>query len=165
MLMEILKAGSEIEVGTGNGQLLISPAKEESEDVPIIPRVTVIATVPSGEIRIERGADGAWLQFDCDCLDALPYCHAQCCALKGILLTSEEEEADIDPKFLEVNAQFNVAEMKRSCDGYCGALDRDTRRCTIYDNRPLTCRSFHCTRGSEMRGWKLPNQVYRHSQI
>lgn len=152
--------------GNGSEPLLLSPSSKEQKAIaPTIPRSTVIATVPSGEIRIEQGADGAWLQFDCDCLDALPYCHAQCCSLKGILLSSDEEEERIPAKFLIENTNYQVMEMKRSCDGYCSALNRDTRRCTIYEDRPSTCRSFHCTRGHDMRGWKLPNQVYRQSEI
>ncbi|MFB2894147.1 hypothetical protein ACE1CI_14650 [Aerosakkonemataceae cyanobacterium BLCC-F50] len=40
----------------------------------IIPRKTLVASVPSGEIRTEVGADGIFMVFDCDCDDALPYC-------------------------------------------------------------------------------------------
>lgn len=32
--------------------------------------------------------------------------------------------------------------MARLADGWCAALDRDTLRCRIYDQRPLICREF-----------------------
>jgi uncharacterized protein len=38
------------------------------------------------------------------------------------------------------NHQIDV--MKRSEDGWCAALDRDTLMCSIYVNRPLICREF-----------------------
>ena len=32
--------------------------------------------------------------------------------------------------------------MRRLDDGWCAALDRNTMRCTIYENRPQICRDF-----------------------
>ena len=32
--------------------------------------------------------------------------------------------------------------MARLDDGWCAALDRESLRCTIYDNRPSICREF-----------------------
>lgn len=139
-------------------------AKEEppKEEAPVIPRITVIAQFEDGEIRIERGADGAYLLFDCSCLDALPYCQAQCCALKGTVLQPGEED-----KLEHIPTHFNdmmgMWELQRDADGYCTCLNRETRRCGIYEERPLTCQQFHCTRGAGMRGWKLPNQIHRQS--
>ncbi|ATC92363.1 hypothetical protein PISS_b0188 [Pseudoalteromonas issachenkonii] len=37
--------------------------------------------------------------------------------------------------------------MKRGDDGWCEALDRNTLMCTIYENRPLTCREFEMASG------------------
>lgn len=136
----------------------------KQEEAPYIPRVTVIAQFKDGEIRIERGADGAYLLFDCNCIDALPFCHAQCCSLKGIILTEEEE--DLKQTYPMVwNEAMNMYEMRRDADGYCTCLDRETRRCGIYEDRPTTCQQFHCTRGIGMRGWKLPNQIHRQSMV
>jgi hypothetical protein len=55
-----------------------------------VPHRAVLRKVPSGEIAIETGGDGVFLRFDCDCLDALPYCKAACCGLSGIEVTAEE---------------------------------------------------------------------------
>lgn len=32
--------------------------------------------------------------------------------------------------------------MSRLDDGWCAALDRNTRLCTIYERRPMICRDF-----------------------
>lgn len=135
---------------------------DESRTVGVlIPRRVVIAKVRSGEVAIERGADGVYLRFDCDCLDALPYCQAQCCALKGTVVHEFDKVKD---EFLDIDETMDALVMKRDSDGYCTCLDRDTRLCTINDHKPQTCRAFHCTRGANMRGWKLSNAVYRQSQ-
>jgi Fe-S-cluster containining protein len=46
--------------------------------------------------------------------------------------------------------------MDRLPDGWCAALDRDTLRCRIYEQRPLICREFEeggpdCV--AERAGW------------
>jgi len=134
--------------------------RQSCADFPEIPRKQVIASFPSGEIRIETGADGAWLLFDCDCTDALPYCKAQCCALKGTSLHPEEEALNYDAVWDEMT---NTMVLRRDADGFCTYLDRSTRRCEIYVQRPQTCRDFHCSRGGPMRGFKLSNAVHRQS--
>lgn len=141
-----------------------SPNTETKEQVPTIPYKQVLKELPSGEIRIERGADGAYLLFDADCLDCLPYCHAQCCSLKGIAVFPENEGFELEnpPYNLVYNDQLNFWELQKGADGYCNCLDRETRRCSVYENRPFTCKDFHCTRGLGMRGFKLPNLMYRH---
>lgn len=156
--------------GLGNGNDGISDPVQSSEielkeEAPTIPYRQVLKELPSGEIRIERGADGAYLLFDCDCLEALPYCHAQCCSLKGIVVLPQEEGIDLEnsPYPLVFNDNMNFWELQKGADGYCNCLNRETRRCNVYDHRPATCREFHCTRGHGVRGWKLPNQVIRHS--
>lgn len=138
---------------------------EPIEDAPNIGYRQVLKEMPSGEIRMERGADGAYLLFDCECLDALPFCQAQCCALKGIAVLPQEEGIDLNnpPYPLVWNDNMNFWELQKGADGYCNCLNRETRRCDVYDHRPMTCREFHCTRGHGVRGWKLPNQIIRHS--
>lgn len=125
---------------------------------PIVDRKYVIKEVPSGEVRIEQGADGIWLLFDCDCIDALPICQAQCCGLKGIGVRPNEEVVFSDQQ-IEWDDDLGSAVMIRDADGFCNCLNRSTRTCNIYENRPATCRTFHCTRGARVRGWKLPNGV------
>jgi hypothetical protein len=129
-----------------------------SKTFPKVSRKMVIANVPSGEIRLEQGGDGLYLQFDCDCKDALPWCQAQCCGLMGIEV--ERNEAIKLEGLVEWDEGFEVPVMKRDADAFCTCLDRETRTCQIYSDRPSTCREFHCTRGASVRGWKLGNSVH-----
>lgn len=126
---------------------------------PKLPRTQILVTVPSGEVRIEDGADGAYLVFDCDCLDALPYCRAQCCGLRGTCVHPEEiEHAGYKVDWDEEMQRFVL---HRDADSMCHYLNRESKTCDIYENRPQTCRDFHCSRGALMRGWKLANSVSR----
>ncbi|GGA47334.1 YkgJ family cysteine cluster protein [Okeania sp. KiyG1] len=91
----------------------------------------------------------------------MPYCRAQCCGLKGICVAPEEQEyAKYESYF---DHQIGALVLKRDADGMCYALDRQMKTCTIYENRPQVCRDFHCTRGADMRGFKLSNKVNRQS--
>ena len=131
---------------------------------PTIPRKHILKEVPSGQISIEQGADGIYLRFDCDCLDALPICQAQCCGLPGTIVLPEEVET-IEDFLLDWDDDNKAFVLQRDSDGFCSCLDRRTRMCGIYNNRPQTCKIFHCTRGASQRGWKIPNAVYRQSRI
>lgn len=140
-----------------NIEAIIANKQQNSEQKSIefaakIARKTTLVTLSSGEIRTEAGADGLYLLFDCDCTDALPYCKAHCCGIKGTVVQFEELPELLGMTIL--NDVHDRYEMKRECDGLCCALDRDTRLCTVYDKRPYTCRDFHCSRGLQ-RGWKL----------
>ena len=135
------------------------PRIQDFSDFPSIPRRVVLKEVPSGEIAIEQGADGIFLRFDCDCIHALPYCQAQCCGLIGTGVFYEElEKIDYPCEWDHANSYWVLT---RDSDGFCTCLDKEKRLCRIYEDRPETCREFHCTRGATQRGWKLPNSVYR----
>lgn len=125
---------------------------------PKVSRKITLVNVPSGEIRLEQGGNGLFLMFDCDCLDALPYCQAQCCGLQGISLERADEIRL--SQFIEWDDELGEPVMKRDADAFCTCLDRETRTCQVYSDRPLTCREFHCTRGASVRGWKLSNSVH-----
>lgn len=130
-----------------------------------VPQRTVLKKVPSGEIALEIGGDGTWLRFDCDCLDALPYCKAACCGLHGIRVDEHELEKSVTVKHESgvvktTLQQLTVIDddehvMIRGSDGLCTCLSRQTRLCGLYKDRPDTCQSFHCSRGPAARGWRL----------
>lgn len=132
-----------------------------------IPRITVIQEFKdetgniTGQITSQSGSDGTWLQFDCNCLDALPICRSQCCSLKGTFLTESEAQSGEYDCFTD--PETGLPQLRRDADGACTYLDRETKLCSIYDRRPGVCQAFHCTRGAAVRGWKLANIVERHS--
>ena len=137
-------------------------ARTDFDDESSLPSKTIIAQFKSGVIYTESGSDGTWILFDCDCLDALPYCRAHCCTLRGIVLEPAEYAKGIYDAAVW-NDEAQMVELKRNSDGRCEYLDRRTCKCTIYEDRPATCQKFHCTRGAQSRGFPLPNAVYRHS--
>lgn len=134
---------------------LLPPAPQSVE------RVTILKELPSGNIRLELGADGLYLLFDADCLDALPYCKAQCCSIHGIEVDEDEVVSLEGMAKIVWNDVLNAHEMKRDADGFCNCLNRETRTCNVYEHRPYTCRYFHCTRHAYSRGFKLPCNIER----
>lgn len=134
------------------------PDRQQPSDFPVVNHTTVLVELPNGQIRTEMGADGIWLMFDAPCLECLPYCKAHCCSCVGITTTEEESEDFLEKNIpLVFNYELGDFEMLKGADGFCCQLDRQTRTCTIYEDRPHTCRTFHCTRGYLQRGWKLSN--------
>jgi len=64
-------------------------------------------------------------------------CQACCCRLQVMLIT----DTGVPERFIEID-KFGVQSMARLHDGWCAALNRDTMKCTIYQQRPLICREF-----------------------
>lgn len=64
-------------------------------------------------------------------------CQASCCQLEVMLIT----ETGVPQRYIQQNHE-GVDTMLRLDDGWCAALDRNTKLCTIYENRPLICREF-----------------------
>lgn len=64
-------------------------------------------------------------------------CAAKCCRLEVMLIT----DTGVPMRFIEED-QWGSMTMARLDDGWCAALDRETMRCSIYENRPLICREF-----------------------
>ena len=64
-------------------------------------------------------------------------CPAICCQLKVLLIAGDnppQHFIDLDEDGLEI--------MGKADDGWCAALDRESMRCTIYEQRPFVCREF-----------------------
>jgi Fe-S-cluster containining protein len=121
---------------------------------------TILYRGKTGTIRLAQGGGGPLLQFDLDCLEALPYCQARCCALEGMDVDRETLEAGVLAKTLAKRGlrfahDGDTTLLPRRADGYCAANDPQARTCTCYDQRPATCQHFHCTRNADTRGWAL----------
>ncbi len=73
-----------------------------------------------------------------DCASRYPICHAVCCRLEFALTVQDIEEGvvrwDLGRPYLS----------RKGDDGYCVHLDRETFRCTIYEQRPAICRTYDC---------------------
>ncbi len=64
-------------------------------------------------------------------------CKAACCQLEVMLIT----DTGVPERFIKRD-QWGGETMKRLDDGWCICVDRETKLCTIYENRPWVCRIF-----------------------
>ncbi|MBF0622776.1 MAG: YkgJ family cysteine cluster protein [Magnetococcales bacterium] len=81
--------------------------------------------------------------FPCD--RHLAQCQAKCCSFH-FALTKEESENCL--YVYDTNRPFFLA---KGDDGYCTHMDRDTRACTIWEQRPTRCRRYDC--GNDPEVW------------
>jgi Fe-S-cluster containining protein len=79
--------------------------------------------------------DGA-VQIDCE--NRLSLCRGACCRLSFALTVQDLEEGAVK---WELGRPYMV---RRDADGYCHHLEREHKRCGIYDQRPIVCRSYDC---------------------
>jgi uncharacterized protein len=64
-------------------------------------------------------------------------CEAVCCRLTVTLMPG-----DVVPHWLVMEQENGPASMAKGEDGWCVALDRNSMRCTIYEQRPKLCRTY-----------------------
>jgi hypothetical protein len=101
--------------------------------------------------EIEAQAQRAFVQFypdvdkytltglpDVPCAELIPLCQARCCKLHAPL-----SRQDLDERLVSVDwmAPYHLL---RGRDGYCAHSDSESRSCTVYANRPATCRTYDC---------------------
>jgi uncharacterized protein len=65
------------------------------------------------------------------------HCDAVCCRLTVLL-----EHGDRVPGHYTERTEHGLLVMARDEEGWCVALDHTTMRCSIYADRPATCRRF-----------------------
>lgn len=73
-----------------------------------------------------------------NCAERLPYCQSACCSLDVVLSPQDVEEGAV---------RWDLAhpyQLRRSGDGYCCHLQRDSGGCEVYDKRPHVCRGYSC---------------------
>lgn len=64
-------------------------------------------------------------------------CQANCCRLEVMLIT----DTGVPEKYVTLD-EWGGMSMTRLDDGWCAALDRSTKLCSIYEKRPFICREF-----------------------
>lgn len=89
---------------------------------------------------------GAPAVEDIDCEARMPLCEAACCRLRFAL-----SQQDVAEKIVH----WSVSEPylnRLGADGWCTHTDPADRHCTVYEHRPLVCRSYDCR--NDVRIWK-----------
>ncbi len=80
-----------------------------------------------------------------DCEARLPLCHARCCKFVFPLSTQDLDERIVQ---WEYGRPYQIAHRS---NGYCLHSEPHTGRCTVYEHRPATCRTYDCR--TDQRIW------------
>ncbi|MGN2249377.1 YkgJ family cysteine cluster protein [Frateuria edaphi] len=64
-------------------------------------------------------------------------CDAVCCRLTVVLMPEDDV-----PDWLVTRDDHGLATLAKGEDGWCAAVDPNTSRCTIYEQRPSICRKY-----------------------
>ena len=81
-------------------------------------------------------------------------CNACCCKLEVLLIGDDNV-----PERLTVEDVGGGWVMRRLDDGWCAALDRETMRCTIYEDRPGICRDYEMGGDDCLEETRMPRQT------
>jgi prolipoprotein diacylglyceryltransferase/Fe-S-cluster containining protein len=73
-----------------------------------------------------------------DCASRIHLCQAACCRLTFALSKQDVMEGVVR---WELGKPYMIA---RNSDGYCGHLDRQCMGCSVYEHRPVICRTYDC---------------------
>ena len=73
-----------------------------------------------------------------DCASRRPICNTVCCRLWFALSALDLAEGVVKWNY---GIPYGIAQGE---DGFCVHLDRSAGGCTIYAQRPLICRTYHC---------------------
>lgn len=133
---------------------------EVLEDAGVLDRTALEQRLADTRVRlqreyVDRGMAVAVQEFEVskyefaggpviDCEDRIPLCGAACCKLPLALSTEDVREGvltwDTGRPYL----------MARGADHHCVHLDRQTRRCGVYGQRPIPCRGYDCRADSRI---------------
>ncbi|MEX6501732.1 YkgJ family cysteine cluster protein [Pseudomonas zhanjiangensis] len=83
-------------------------------------------------------------------------CAACCCQLEVMLIS----DTGVPPRFIATD-EWGGEVMRRLDDGWCAALDRDSMRCSIYQQRPLICREFEMASAECLEERRGMDAIYR----
>jgi Fe-S-cluster containining protein len=75
-----------------------------------------------------------------DCENRLPLCRGACCRLRFALTVQDLEEGKVK---WDLGHPYMI---RHNAEGYCHHNERDTHRCTVYQNRPIVCRAYDCSK-------------------
>jgi len=106
--------------------------------------------VPSGTIDLVFNGVFSTLQFNCHCLDALPFCKAMCCRQRQgfTVLLQPDEKGKFKSRPYPHTA--NVEMLAADASGqHCFYLDPEKHQCTIHEKSPWMCGAYHCSPGGK----------------
>lgn len=122
----------------------------------------LLKEVNSGTVDVELIDGNIYLQFNCSCQDANPFCRAICCRNRpnvNVLVGENEEGYEST-----MTGPFRVLNW---VNGACSYLS-GRERCTIHKMKPKECKHWHCSpRGvgenitSREKGWLISSDEFK----
>lgn len=86
-------------------------------------------------------------EAEVDCQSRRHLCKAVCCKFPFALSKQDVVEGVIRWEF---GRPYLIA---HGADGYCVHLDRESYRCTVWEQRPVPCRGFDCEDNEKWKVW------------
>ncbi|MET0647219.1 MAG: YkgJ family cysteine cluster protein [Pyrinomonadaceae bacterium] len=83
---------------------------------------------------------------DIDCGNRIALCRGACCRLSFALTVQDLEEGRVK---WDLGRPYMI---RHDEDGFCHHIERETKRCGLYENRPLVCRAYDCRK--DKRIWE-----------
>jgi Fe-S-cluster containining protein len=81
-----------------------------------------------------------------DCENRIALCRGACCRLSFALTVQDLEEGHVR---WDLGRPYMI---RHDDDGYCHHVERATKRCGIYESRPVVCRAYDCRK--DKRIWE-----------
>ena len=88
-------------------------------------------------VRVRRDTESKMEEVRVDCEKRMHICKAACCTLTYPLSIQDVNQGI---RWSLARPFMNA----READGYCIHLQRDTLKCSIYEQRPAICREYSC---------------------
>lgn len=81
-----------------------------------------------------------------DCENRIAQCRGACCRLSFALTVQDLEEGRVK---WDLGRPYMI---RHDEDGYCHHVERTSKRCQVYSNRPVVCRAYDCRK--DKRIWE-----------
>ena len=79
-----------------------------------------------------------------DCASLLPLCKGRCCKLTFALSFQDLDEGVVR---WDYRRPYMI---RQGEDGYCVHAEAESKRCTVYEKRPLVCRQYDCRKDTRV---------------
>jgi Fe-S-cluster containining protein len=99
---------------------------------------------PRFRLRLFKSEKASLVEPEIDCVSRWPLCHGRCCQFEFELTAEDVAQNKVR---WEPSAPFIIHHEE---DNFCSHFDREGCGCTVYQDRPTTCRTFTCENDSRI---------------
>lgn len=108
---------------------------------------TILRQVPSGSIDLVFDGRQLIVEFNCECMDALPWCKAACCRYRPFYnVALKDDEIDKFENVAPDEGSTHTSGMRvlKHINGHCAYLNDDSL-CSVHNDKPCVCKRWHCS--------------------